>query len=81
VSQTIVALLCMAFGFLMIWMVLRIVGSGAADLGMAGAVMRKDQPATFWALTLGLMVVVILLLMLAAVLLVDGPIIGLKPST
>jgi len=53
---------------LLIWLAIRVVDTGIADLGMAGPVVRKDDTTTFWALTAGLVVVAVLLLMLAAVL-------------
>jgi hypothetical protein len=78
VTHTIVGLLSVVVAVLLIWLMVRIVNTGTADLGMAGPVMRKDEPTTFWVLTVGLAVMAVLLLMLAAVLFVEGPITTLE---
>ena len=72
--HTAAGLLSVVVAVLLVWLVVQIVNTGTADLGMAGPVMRKDEPTTFWALTIGLVVVIVLLFMLAAVLFVAGPI-------
>jgi hypothetical protein len=60
--------------FLLIWIVLRLYDSHGLNLGLAGIVVREEQPISFWSLLVGLVVVIVLLLMLAAVLFVAGPI-------
>jgi len=76
--QIIIALLCVAVAFLLIWMVLRSFDSGILNLGLAGIVVREEQPISFWSLLIGLVAVIVLLLLLAAALLVEGPIAALK---
>jgi hypothetical protein len=70
--QIIIALLCIVVAFLLIWMVLRVFDSGGLNLGLAGVIVREEQPVSFWFLLIGLVAVVVLLLMLAAVLFVEG---------
>ena len=76
--QIISALLCVAVAFLLIWMVLQLFDSGGLNLGLAGIVVREEQPISFWSLLVGLVVVVVLLLLLAAALLVEGSIAALN---
>ena len=45
------ALLCMALAFLLTRTALRMVDSGALNLGLAGVVVRKERPASFWCLS------------------------------
>ena len=51
--HTAAGLLSVVVAVLLVWLVVQIVNTGTADLGMAGPVMRKDEPTTFWALTIG----------------------------
>ena len=68
------ALLSLAVAFLLIWLVIRFIDTSTADLNIAGSVARADEPTTFWAVTVGLVVVIVLLLLLAGVLLIEGPV-------
>jgi len=72
--QIIIALLCVGVAFLLIWMVLRLFDSGGLNLGLAGIVVREEQPISFCSLLVGLVVVIVLLLLLAAALFVAGPV-------
>jgi hypothetical protein len=72
--HTVLALLSVAVASLLIWLVIRIIDTGIADLSIALPITRADEPTAFWALTVGLVVVIVLLLLLAAVLLVEGPV-------
>ena len=76
--HTALALMSAVVAGLLIWLAIRIVDTGTADLSIAGPVIRADEPTTFWALTIGLVVVAVLLLMLAAVLFAAGPITGMR---
>ena len=64
------ALLCVALAFLLTRTALRMVDSGALNLGLAGVVVRKERPASFWCHLVGLVAVIVLLLLLTGVLLV-----------
>ena len=57
----------------LIWLLIRALDTGALDFTFAGSVIREEQPARFWVLVTGLLVVAVVLLLLAATLLVSGP--------
>ena len=76
--HTALALMSAVVSGLLIWLAVRIVDTGTADLSIAGPVIRADEPTTFWALTIGLVVIAVLLLLLAAALLVAGPVAGVQ---
>ena len=58
----------------LIWLLIRAVETGVLDFTFAGSVIREEQPARFWVLVTGLLVVAVVLLLLAAALLVTGPV-------
>ena len=54
----------------LILLVIRIAETGRLNLGLAGIVIRDEQPICFWALVMGLVVIIVLLLLLGAVVII-----------
>ena len=54
----------------LILLVIRIAETGRLDLGLAGIVIRDEEPIRFSALVIGLMVIIVLLLLLGALVII-----------